>query len=316
MRLPHHAGTIIAEHARQAVLGRLLPVLLLFAGLTVPGCRLPGTEGPVPKKLATCRELSQKALAAAEQGHDEQAEALLEKALRTCPVDYEARRHYAEILWKRGAKNEAIAQLEEAVRLMDQDPAIRVRLAEMQLDRGFVAEAQETAEEALDLDPKLASAWTVRGRTMLAAGRKTQALADFHRALGFAPGDRQILLEVAELYRRSNQPQRALASLQALADTYNPGEEPQSVLRLTASAYKALGRYEDAVESLAAAVIRESPTAELFFELGNAELLAGRPAAAAAAAEQALRLQPDHRPTQRLLQQLQVARQNGPTIRR
>ena len=294
----------------------LLPWLLLTTGLSLPGCRLPGTEGPVPKKLATCRELSQKALAAAEQGQAEKAELLLEKALRTCPVDYEARRHYAEVLWKRGAQKEAIAQLEEAVRLMDQDSTLRVRLAEMQLEFGYADKARQTAEEALDLDPKLASAWAIRGRAMRAAGQKPQALADFHRALGYAPGDRQILLEVAELYRQLNQPQRALATLQALADTYNPGEEPRDVLHLTALAYKALGRYEDAVESLATAVIRQTPTAELFYDLGDAELLAGRPDAAAAAVEQALRLKPDHQPSRQLLQQLQVARQNGPTIRR
>ncbi len=225
----------------------LLPALLLS------GCRLPGREGPVPKSLATCRQLSQQGIAAAERGQQKQAESLLKQAVEVCPVDPEARRHYAEALWRRGARREAIAQLEEAGRLAGQDVTLLVRLAEMHLALGQRQLARQTAEQAIDLDPELSSAWAIRGRVTHAEGQARQALADFHRALGYAPDNRQVLLEIAELYRELNQPQRALATLHSLADTYSPGEEPQEVLHLMGLAYAALGRHEDAVATRVAA---------------------------------------------------------------
>lgn len=290
-------------------------VALLFA-LLLSGCRLPGKEGPVPKSLAKCRQLSQRGIAAAERGQHQQAEALLADAVKACPLDPEAKRHYAETLWHRGARSEAAAQLQQAVSLAGDDAMLRVRLAEMQLAMGQMAAARQTAEQALDLNPKLAAAWAIRGRVMRAGGRLPQALADYYRSLGYARDNPQILLEIAELHRQLNQPQRALAVLQSLADAYSPGEEPQQVLYLTGLACAALGRYEDAVESLSAAVLREDPTAEILYRLAEAEWRAGRAVEAAAAARDALRLQPQHQPSRELLGRIETAQRSQAPPRR
>jgi tetratricopeptide (TPR) repeat protein len=295
--------------------GRRWTVTTLLAVL-LAGCRVPGREGPVSRSLATCRQWSQQGVAALERQHVQEAKTLLAKAVAACPIDPEARRHYAEALWRGGARPEAIAQLEEACRLASEDTMMRVRLAEMYLLVGQLEPAGQSAQQALDLDPKLPAAWAIRGRVMLAGGQPQDALADFHRALGYAPQDRQILLEVAELYRRLSWPQRALATLHSLADTYSPGEEPQEVLYLTGLAYTALGRYEDAVERLSAAAVRGAPTAEILGRLAEAELLAGRPAEAEAAARRALALQPQHAPSLQLLDRLRVGRQpQAPPLR-
>lgn len=291
-------------------------IIALWLALLPAGCRLPGSEGPVSRSLATCRQFTQQGIAAAERGQQQQAETLLAKAVEACPVDPEARRHYAETLWHRGARHEAIAQLEEASRLANQDATLRVRLAEMHLAVGQMEPARRSAEQSLDLNPKLSSAWVIRGRLMRVGGQPRQALADYHRALGYAPDDRQILLEIAELYRQLNQPQRALATLHSLADTYSPGEEPQQVLHLMGLAYVALGRYEDGVESLSAAVIGKEATPDVYYHLGEAELLAGRPAQAAAAARHALTLQPQHQPSRELLGRIELARQPQAAPRR
>ena len=250
---------------------------VLLSVLLLAGCQLPGREGPVPQSLANCRRLSRQGVTALERGRQEDAEALLAKAVAACPVDAEARRHYGEALWRRGARTEAIAQMEEAGRLAGEDAALWARLAEMYLAVGQPDRAGQNAERALDLDPKLPLAWVIRGRVTWAAGQPRQALADYLRALGYAPHDREILQEVAELYRQLNEPERALQTLQSLAETYSPGEEPGQVLYLMGQAYVALGRYDDAVESLAAAVTREKPTAEMYCCLGEADLLAGHP---------------------------------------
>lgn len=243
-----------------------------------------------------------------ERGHQQSAENMLAQAVTACPVDAEARRHYAESIWQRGAKTEAISQMEEVVRLAEEDASMWSRLAEMYLADGRAELARGSAEKAIDLDPNLPGAWAVRGGAMLAIGRPRDALNDYLRALGYAPGDREILMQVAELYRKMDQPLRALQTLQGLAETYSPGEEPADVLYLTGLAQLAVGRNDDAVESLTAAVTSERPTPEMFCRLGEAQLAVGRPAEAEAAARRALELQPGYLPGVKLMQNIEVAR--------
>jgi tetratricopeptide (TPR) repeat protein len=114
-------------------------------------------------------------------------------------------------------------------------------------------------------------------------------------------------MAVAELYRSMNQPDRALATLNTLAETYPPGEEPSRVLHLQGMAYVASGRFEDAVDSYRQAAARRPPSAELLCHLAQAEALAGRPQQAAEVASQALAIDPRHGPTLALLDRLHVA---------
>jgi tetratricopeptide (TPR) repeat protein len=290
-------------------------VVALSAFLSA-GCQLPGREGPVPQSLAECRRLSQQGIAALDRGRQQDAEALLAKAVAACPVDAEARRHYAEALWRRGARQDAIAQMAEAGRMAGEDATLWARLAEMYLVAGQPDRAKQNAERALEINPKLPGAWAIRGGVICAAGQPRQALPDYLRALGYAPHDRAILQEVAELYRQLNEPQRALQTLQSLAETYSPGEEPGEVLYLMGQAYVALGRYDDGVESFAAAVTRDKPSPDMFCRLGEAELLSGHTNEAAAAARQALTLQPQHQPSRQLLDRIEIAQQPQGTLRK
>jgi len=291
-------------------------ILSLPAALLLQGCRLPGRDGPVSQSLATCRQLSQRGIGALERGQPAEAESLLADAVRACPADPDARRYYGEALWRRGARQAAVAQLEEAGRLVSEDAAVRVRLAEMYLALGQVQRAWQNAEQAIDLNPKLPAAWTIRGRLLRSAGRPWHALADYHRALGYSRDDRQVLLEVAQLHRELDRPQQALATLQTLADTYSPGEEPQQVLYLQGLACVAMDRYEDGIEKFAAAAVRGQPTPEILCHLGEAELSTGHPQEAAAAARHALALDPEHRPSRELLGRVETVQQPRRPVRR
>jgi tetratricopeptide (TPR) repeat protein len=289
--------------------------LLLLVLSWLAGCKLPGSDGPVSQRLLTSRHYSQQGLAAMEQENWDRAEDVLARAVRACPTDVEARRHYAEALWHRGRRQEAMAQLNEASRLVPEDATIYVRLAEMRLDLGQVAAARQAAEQGLDLDPKVAQAWAVHGRVMCAAGDFRQALGDYHRALGYAPNERQILLDVAEAYRQLNEPQRAMLTLQKLNDTYPPGEEPPQVMHLLGLAYSATGRYDDAVETLTAAMLRDRPTPELLARLAEIQLARGHGEEAASAAREALSLDPNHAPSQQILARVEQARQSQTALR-
>lgn len=292
----------------------LLSGIATAIGLAVvlTGCRLPGLRGPVSADLAKSRQLSQQGIASLERGQPLEAETALTKAVKTCPTDPDARRYYAEALWAKNARPEAITQLEEGCRLSPEDTAMRVRLAEMYLAAGRVDLARATAERAIDLNPKLAAAWAIRGRTMRAAGDLRQALADFHRTLGYSPEDRQVQMEVAEVYRQLRQPQRSLETLQSLADTYSPGEEPQQVCYLLGLAYAELGRNEDAAESFSTAVSRGPPTPELLCRLAEAQWAIGRTGDAAMAVQQAVSLDPQYPASRELMARFSMAAQSSP----
>lgn len=273
------------------------------------GCATLGARGPVPESVASCRQLSQQGVAAMEHGRWDEAQQLLARAVETCPNNVEARRNYAEALWQRGAQREAIAQLEAAMQTSQDDATMIARAGEMHRTTRNLEAASRLAERALRANPRLADAWALRGRVMHDYGQAQQALADLQRALSFAPDDRQLLLEVAELYRQRNQPQRALSTLQHLADCYPPGEEPQRVLYLSGLAYSALGRYDDAVESLYAASVRSDPTAPILCSLAEAEYRAGRTDAAAANLRQALAIDGQYGPSLALAQRLYATSQ-------
>jgi tetratricopeptide (TPR) repeat protein len=226
---------------------------ILVASCAV-GCSLVPRRGPVTPELADARRLSNQGLAAADRSDLVRAEGLLEQAVKRCPEDVDARRHYAEVLWRRGLKTEAVTQLSKALAIAPNDPALNVEAGCMYLELGLLDEADRRASEAVRLAARSAAAWHLRGRVALARGQADPALADFHRALAIAPDDRGALLDTAEAYRRLNRPQRALATLAILGETYAPGEIPADVLLLEGLAQEALGRPTDAIDSYRRAV--------------------------------------------------------------
>lgn len=277
------------------------------------GCRLIEREGPVTESLASCRQLTRRGISAVDRGAWDEADGLFAEAIHTCPIDPEARRYYAEVLWVRDLRDEALVQLDEAQRLSGGDVSLLVRASEMRLDLGQIEHALSGVQQALDLDPKYPPALVLRGRIMQHTGQSRQALADFHRALGYEPNQPDVLLLSAELYRSLGEPNRALANLQALTDTYAPGEEPGQVLYLSGLAYMALGRYEDASDSMDTALARSGPNPELLYQLAQSQWLAGRALLARSAALQALAIAPGHAPTLALLSQMD---QSGASYRR
>jgi tetratricopeptide (TPR) repeat protein len=126
-------------------------------------------------------------------------------------------------------------------------------------------------------------------------------------ALRYAPNDSGALLEVAQIQMELGKPERSLATLHCLLDTYPEGEEPQQVLWLEGLAYGSLGRHQDATLSLLAASQRGQPGPDLLFQLAQAEQLAGHRDAATATLRQALALDDTHEPSRVMLAQLEQA---------
>ena len=227
------------------------------------GCRFIPRNGPVPQDLAVARRLSNEGLTAADRNDLERAEGLLERAVKSCPTDIEARRHYADVLWRRGARMQAVKQISAALELAPSDVALCLDGGRMYMELGLFDDADRLADEAVAAAPGSAAAWHLRGQVAVARGRADEALADFHRALAIDPDDRDVLLDTAEVYRRLDRPQRCLATLAILGETYGPDQTPAHVLALEGMAQEALGRPLEALESYRQAVARGGTTPEL-----------------------------------------------------
>jgi tetratricopeptide (TPR) repeat protein len=235
------------------------------------GCRLVQRSGPVAPELAEARRLSNEGLSAADRSDLVRAEGLLERAVKSCPADVDARRHYAEVLWKRGERMEAVNQINAALRLSPADAGLCVAGGEMHLEMGLFDDADRLAREAVRLAPGTAAAWHLRGRVSLARGQAEAALADFHRALAIDGADRGVLMDTAEAYRRLDRPQRALATLAVLGETYGPDQTPADVLVMEGLAQEALGRPAEAIESYRTAVAKGNAPADATARLAALE---------------------------------------------
>lgn len=221
-----------------------------------PGCRLVRSRGPVPPELAATRRLCNEGLSAVDQRDLIRAEGLFEKAVKNCPLDVDARRLYADVLWKRGQRMEALSQVSRALQLSPEDVGLAIDGGRMYLELGLFDDVERLSGTAIRLAPRSVDAWHLRGQLALARGQAEVALADLHKALAIAPDDRDVLLDTAEAYRRLDRPQRALATLAILGESYGPNQVPGRVLLLEGIAQESLGREADAAESYRRAVAR------------------------------------------------------------
>jgi tetratricopeptide (TPR) repeat protein len=285
-------------------LSRLTLLILAVLVMGASGCRIPGYGGPKSRTVLTSRQLSQQGASALYRQDWATAEKLFARAVETCPYDVDARRHYAETLWHRGAREEAITQLAEASKNAPEDPRLLDRLAEYRLLAGHVDEARRDAEAAIDLDPKSPDAWMVRGRVMHRIGDDRQALADLHRALSYDPRNSEILHELAQTYLSIGEPERALANLHGLLDQHAPGDEPPQLLFEAGLAYAGMKRYGEAIDNYQHALARDQANPEILFRLSEAEIALGHNSEARTALEQAAARDPSNPRYQDLLARL------------
>ena len=266
----------------------------VLALLLVAGCRAFRCPKASDEAIASARQLSLQGMAARDQGRWEQAESLYAEAVGQCPRDERARCGYAESLWQRGEQVQAVAHMEEAVRLSGHDPERLVQLGNMYLARGELTRAAAQAERAVAANRELASAWALRGKVLQSQGSRTEALASFHRALTLQQQYPEVQLALSNIYCEQGRPQRALTTLQSLADSLPPDRVPVEVLVQQGLALRQLGRHHDAARSLAQAAGRGNPPVDLLYELGRSHLAAGDTAAARLAVNAALAREPNH----------------------
>lgn len=266
-----------------------------------------GWRRPAADTAVLSRQLSLRGVDAVADERWGDAENWFRQAIETCPANEQARRQFADILWKQGRRAEALGEMEEAVRLSGGDATMMVELGRMYLDQGYPEHAERQVRRALQLQPQLAPAWALLGDVAAQQQRLDEALTHYHRALSYQPDYVAVQTATAQLYRRQGRPRRALSTLDAIAERRGPNAVPQEVLVIRGLALQELGRLDEAVETLASAVPQGPPNSDLYYQLAQAHWAAGDPSSARLAAQEALRLSPQHPSSLELLAQLEAS---------
>ena len=230
--------------------------LVVALACLLSGCRLVTRRNQAPG-LADARRLSNEGLSAIDRNDLARAETLLARAVKACPVDVDARRHYADLLWQRGERMQAVSQIVAALQLSPEDPGLCITGGRMYLQMGLLSDAERLATEAVRLAPRSADAWHLHGQLAMARGQFAPAVQDFHRGLALAPDHPGLLEDAAEAYLRLDRPRRALATLAILGEARGAAPLPTRVLVMEAAAQEALGRTDDAIDGYRRVLTRD-----------------------------------------------------------
>ncbi len=257
-------------------------VAMFCAALLVAnaGCRLVSRRGPVPSDLADARRLCNEGLVAADRDDLARAESLLARAVKSCPTDIDARRHYADVLWKRGERTAAVGQVAAALDLSPADPGLCVEAGRMYLALGLLNDAERLGSEAVRLAPRSADSWRLRGQVAMARGQFADAVADFHRGLAIAGDDPDLLADTARAYVALGRPRRALATLAILAEQAGAAGPPADLVVLEARAHESLGRTSEAADAWRRAIATGAAPPEATARLAALDAAAGTAEAA------------------------------------
>ena len=274
-----------------------------------------GCQSFQPLKQATrehvgiARQWTRGGIEALQSGRLGHAKSCFAKAAAHDPGDQLAHANLARTVIQNGDAKQAIDHMRRAVELSNNDPRLIVELGEMYLEAGQWLPAKEQAEQAHGIDHRFAPAWALQGRTSLAKGNLESALADFQKAAGFDPELLEVQLAIAETYQKMNQPLRSLSAVEQLLSRYPPGQQPESALIAKSVALIELNKFSPAIAMMRTASQREGASSEIFFRLGQAQLLAGQVSQARLTLIRAQRVFPNQPEFGSLLSKLQSAEQ-------
>ncbi|MCC6263271.1 MAG: tetratricopeptide repeat protein [Bryobacterales bacterium] len=220
-------------------------------------------------------------------GKDAASLAHYEKLVEAQPEIYEIRLNYAQALANTKHFDEAAAQLEKAEQLKPAQPKTVELLAATglaELAAGDGAGATKRFEAVLALQPKSESALLGMGKAALKNGDKIAAESWFRKAAEVDPASLKELLQLAGIYEREGNFEKAIALYREF-----PGDAPAQ--ERAGELLLELGKAKDAIASLEASV-KEKPGFENRQRLAVAYLRAGDAEKAAGVMRAAVEAEP------------------------
>jgi tetratricopeptide (TPR) repeat protein len=201
-----------------------------------------------------------------------------------------ARLRLAAIDYAAGRKAQAHASVDALLKEQPEYADAQVAKARMLLaDNGDAQEAEKHARQALAADRSLPSAHYALGLIALERGDSTAAEQAFREVLKLNPRAGAAQLQLARLQLDRGDAAGALAAAENAAR--QQPNDPQTAV-LVSRSLRAQGELPRAEREIAAGIARTPGAAPLHVEMGEVALQRGQTAAARAAFEEALRLDP------------------------
>ncbi len=196
----------------------------------------------------------------------------------------------AYALTMNGQDSEAIAAYKRVLTMndppkVDLSPA-RANLAQLLVKTGAFQEALPLLEEMSQKRPSDPKPFYLLGRAHAGLGDWAKSTPAFEKAIELDPKDTATMLELADVYERSKQPEKAAALYARLPDD-PAAQERRGVLLLQA------GDLPGAIQSLEAARAK-SPTTAVQYALAAAYLRAKQPEKSLPLAEQIVAAEPNN----------------------
>lgn len=279
--------------------------LLVLALLLTAGCAQ--MRSRMSHRSEECTQLCEEARLARERGLNEQAEQLLDAAVRQRPKDTETQLQLAEELWNGGRPLAAADILQRIVSEHPDDAPLALRLAQMELEIGRTEAAQAALQTALRSDPEHPEAIRLKAKLEERRGDTDAALATYHHLLQVLPGDLDAQLRLAAVHLQRGQADRAAPLLRGAM------EHPAATRAQRAAAewqlglaYAQLERWTDAAAVMQSALRSHPATAEDWYRVAYVQARVGRQEAAYASISQALALEPGHLAARDLARQIKL----------
>ncbi|MFN5104013.1 MAG: tetratricopeptide repeat protein [Planctomycetota bacterium] len=232
------------------MLGRVAMLFSIIALALFPGCRM-FVSNARNQSLLTARQLSLRGTDAMQRGRGQDAELLFSQALANSSDDERAHWGYAKVLWQSGDKRKALEHMNEAFRLSGQNPDYAITLGEMHLDQNQYDAAKALSLDVLSVNRNHANAWALLGDVHRTQKDWPSALECYHHALLVRSDFPKAQYAIADIYRKTGKPERALATLDHMVDLHAAVSEESEHLLLRGLTFADLERPEEAKELLA-----------------------------------------------------------------
>ena len=233
------------------MLGRYaLFAILAMCCFCLAGCRMIANNSRSQSLLAA-RQLSLRGADALQRGRDQDAELLFSQALANSSSDERAHWGYAKVLWGFGDRPKALEHMNEAYRLSGKNPEYAVALGEMHLEQDQYEAAKTLALDVLSSNRSHTSAWALLGDVHRNQQDWPSALECYHQALLLRGDFPKAQFAIADIYRRTGRPERALATLDHMVDLHASVADEPDHLMLRGLAFADLNRPSEAKEFLA-----------------------------------------------------------------
>lgn len=257
------------------------------------GCRTLGSKRQT-RELAAARQYSLRGADHLQQHNYQEAGPLFSEALKHSSADERAHWGLAEVLWMRGERIPAIEHMARAAELSGHNPDLLVRLGEMHLSEGDLERSLEQADLVLARDRQHAKAWELKGQVLRQRDLLEESLDCYQRALIYQPKNPAARVALADIYHVLGRPQRALATLDQLADDQPTEQIPARAWLLKGQALASLGQDVEAKNCWRhAALCAEEQEAQLLLDLAQLQYTSGDLAEARICLGRALKNNPD-----------------------